>query len=71
MAQISTHLKESVLLGRSRPDFGSRRAVCENCGAHAAVMTRGASVTGACAVCGGTRLQVMDRHVPPPRRQPR
>jgi hypothetical protein len=43
------------------------RAVCNECGAHAAVVTSGASVTGACSVCGGQSLRVLDENVPPPR----
>ena len=44
------------------------RALCADCGAHAAVVTAGASVTGACSVCGSGMLTLMDEHLPPPRR---
>jgi ribosomal protein S27E len=44
------------------------RAVCDECGAHAAVVTSGASMTGTCSVCGGGSLHVLGENVPPPRR---
>ena len=67
--EITTHLRDSVLHALpATAEVGTRRAVCEECGAHAAVVTAGASVTGACSVCGSARLNVMDGHLPPPKR---
>jgi hypothetical protein len=43
------------------------RAVCDECGAHVAVVASGASITGACSVCGCQSLQVLDEITPPPR----
>jgi hypothetical protein len=50
------------------PEVRTVRALCSDCGAHAAVVTAGASVTGACSVCGSGMLQLMDEELPPPRR---
>jgi len=50
------------------PEVRTMRAHCDECGAHAAVVAAGASVTGSCSVCGGASLQLMDEAVPPPRR---
>jgi hypothetical protein len=44
------------------------RAVCDDCGAHAAVVTSGASMTGTCSVCGGGALRLLGADIPPPRR---
>jgi ribosomal protein S27E len=52
----------------SGAEVRTMRARCSDCGAHAAVVTAGASVTGACSVCGSGMLQLMDEHLPPPRR---
>ena len=49
-------------------DVRTLRAVCTECGAHAAVVTAGASRTGACSVCGSESLSVLTKHEPPPRR---
>ena len=67
---MATHLTGSVLqvLPGAGVEVATQRAVCEDCGAHAAVVTAGASITGACSVCGSARLHVMDGHLPPPRR---
>lgn len=70
MMDIGTHAKDRGL--RVLPptsDSGMRRAVCEDCGAHAAVVATGPSVTGACSVCGSGRLLALDARVPPPRRR--
>ena len=70
MMDITTHLNEATLRvvpGRVA-EVGMRRAVCQDCGAHAAVVAAGASITGACSVCGSGRLLVLDEHLPPPRR---
>ena len=66
--EITTHLKGSVLQALPGVEVGTRRAVCEDCGAHAAVVAAGDSVSGACSVCGSGRLRVMDGQLPPPRR---
>ena len=66
--EITTHLNGSVLSVLPTVDVGTRRAVCEDCGAHAAVVMAGASVTGACSVCGSAKLRVLEEHLPPPRR---
>ncbi len=66
--EISTHLHGRMLRPLPTPQVGTTRAVCEDCGAHAAVVTAGASVTGACSVCGSGKLRVLDGHLPPPRR---
>ncbi len=50
------------------PDVRTIRAVCTECGAHAAVVTAGASQTGACSVCGSEALKVLAKAEPPPRR---
>ncbi len=63
-----THLNETALYVVPTPEVGMRRAVCQDCGAHAAVVAAGASITGACSVCGSGRLLVLDEHLPPPRR---
>ena len=63
-----THLKEAALHLLPGPGVGTRRAACDDCGAHAAVVTTGASVTGACSVCGSAKLQVLDEYLAPPRR---
>lgn len=63
-----THLHGPVLQALPGAEVGMRRAVCEECGAHAAVVAAGASITGACSVCGSGSLQVLDEHLPPPRR---
>ena len=64
----TTHFEDGALHVLPMPDVGTRRAACDDCGAHAAVVTAGASVTGACSVCGSARLQVLDEYLPPPRR---
>jgi len=70
MMDITTHFKAPEL--RVVPPAGAevemRRAVCQDCGAHAAVVAAGASITGACSVCGSGRLLMLDEHLPPPRR---
>ena len=63
-----THLNESALHVVPSGEVGMRRAVCQDCGAHAAVVAAGASITGACSVCGSGRLLALDEHLPPPRR---
>ena len=68
MGDTSTDPKGALLQALPGSQVGTRRAICEDCGAHAAVVTAGASVTGACSVCGSGRLRVMDIHLPPPRR---
>ena len=50
------------------PEVRTLRAVCTECGAHAAVVTAGTSRTGACSVCGSESLRVLEKHEPPPRR---
>ena len=49
-------------------EAGLRRAVCQDCGAHAAVAAAGASITGTCSVCGSADLLVLDERLPAPRR---
>ena len=66
--ETTTHLHGRVLQPLPATQVGTTRAVCEECGAHAAVVTAGASVTGACSVCGSGKLTVLDGHLPPPRR---
>lgn len=64
-----THVNgPSLRVVPTTPEVGTRRAVCQDCGAHAAVVTAGASITGACSVCGSGRLLLLDEHLPPPRR---
>jgi hypothetical protein len=64
----SASLRGPLLQGLPGVQVGTRRAICEDCGAHAAVVMSGASVTGSCSVCGSGKLQVMETHLPPPRR---
>ncbi len=70
MMDIRTYPSEPALrlIPGTGPESGMRRAVCQDCGAHAAVVAAGASITGACSVCGSGRLDVLDGHLPPPRR---
>ncbi len=69
MVDIRTHPNQPALrVVEGGPEVGMRRAVCQDCGAHAAVVAAGASITGACSVCGSGRLLVLDEHLPPPRR---
>jgi hypothetical protein len=68
MMDITTHVNEPGLRVVPGPEVGMRRAVCQDCGAHAAVVAAGASITGACSVCGSGRLLALDEHLPPPRR---
>ena len=68
MMDITTSANEPAIHLVPAPiESGMRRAVCQDCGAHAAVVAAGASVTGACSVCGSGRLLVLDAHLPPPR----
>jgi hypothetical protein len=63
-----SYLKERALHGVPGSEVGMRRAACDDCGAHAAVVAAGPSITGSCSVCGSRSLLVLDEHVPPPRR---
>ena len=63
-----THLNEPALHLVPTQEVAKRRAVCQDCGAHAAVAAAGPSVKGACSVCGSARLLALEEHLPPPRR---